>query len=54
MTKQDPRVFCCGKCRPGEDCLEQCRVIGEVPPGLKLDCCRGGEEGDNCLEKCGK
>ena len=47
------RVVCCGECKPGDNCLEKCEVIGEVPQDLVLTCCGNCEKGDDCLEKCG-
>lgn len=49
----EPQVMCCGECRPGDDCLTQCRVIGELPKDLKLTCCGHCQKGEHCLEKCG-
>lgn len=43
----DPKVICCGECKPGDDCLRKRQVIGDVPKDLKITCC------GNCLEKCG-
>lgn len=50
--KPEAKVICCGECKPGDNCLEKCRVIGEVPKDLKLTCCGKCQKGDNCLEKC--
>lgn len=47
-----PRVICCGECKPGDDCLVKCKVEGKVPKDAKLTCCGKCEKGDNCLEKC--
>jgi len=47
------RVLCCGECRPGDDCLSKCEVIGKVPEGTKLACCRNCREGDDCHARCG-
>jgi len=51
---KDPeaKVNCCGECKPGDDCLAKCDVVGRVPQGMSLTCCGNCEKGDNCLEKC--
>lgn len=46
------KVICCGECKPGDDCLARCEVVGKVPEGSKVTCCGHCEKGDNCLEKC--
>lgn len=48
----DAKVICCGQCKPGDDCLATCEVVGEVPNALTLACCGTCERGDNCLDKC--
>ncbi len=50
---QEPRVICCGECKPGDNCIEKCQVVGVVPKDTKLTCCGHCQKGDNCLEKCG-
>lgn len=47
------KVICCGECKPGDDCLTKCEVVGKVPKGTKVSCCGHCQKGDNCLEKCG-
>lgn len=49
----EPRVICCGECKPGDDCLKKCKVEGKVPEGTKLTCCGKCQKGDDCLKKCG-
>lgn len=48
----EAQVVCCGRCEPGDDCLEKCRVVGEVPKDLELTCCGRCTKGDDCLKKC--
>ena len=50
--KPEAKVICCGECKPGDNCLEKCQVIGEVPKDLKLTCCGNCQKGDDCLAKC--
>jgi hypothetical protein len=52
-AQQEPKVICCGECKPGDNCLEKCQVVGNVPMGTKLACCGKCEKGDDCLTKCG-
>lgn len=47
------KVICCGECKPGDDCLAKCEVVGKVPKDTKVTCCGHCQKGDNCLEKCG-
>lgn len=46
------KVICCGECKPGDDCLVKCEVVGKVPAGVKITCCGKCQKGDNCLEEC--
>jgi hypothetical protein len=50
--KPEPKVICCGECKPGDNCLEKCRVVGEVPKDLTLTCCGKCLKGDDCMKKC--
>lgn len=52
-TAPEARVICCGECKPGDDCLAKCEVVGKVPKDTKVTCCGHCQKGDNCLEKCG-
>ena len=45
-------VICCGRCRPGDDCLAKCEVRGTPPPGLRLTCCGRCQSGDDCAKRC--
>ncbi len=46
------KVIRCGECKPGDDCLAKCEVVGQVPEGTKLTCCGNCQKGDDCLAKC--
>ena len=50
---EEPRVICCGECKPGDNCLTKCEVVGKVPEDLKLTCCGSCQKGDDCLKRCG-
>lgn len=51
--QEEARVICCGDCKPGDDCLAKCEVVGKVPKDLMLTCCGNCTKGDDCLKKCG-
>ena len=49
---EEPRVICCGECKPGDDCLAKCEVVDKAPKDLKLTC-GSCQKGDDCLKECG-
>lgn len=49
----DLKVNCCGECKPGDDCLANCEVKGDVPKDMKLPCCGNCQKGEDCLATCG-
>lgn len=49
---QESRVVCCGDFKPGDDCLENCEIVGEASRDLRLTCCGNCQKGDDCLQKC--
>jgi len=48
----EAKVLCCGQCKPGDDCVAKCEVVGRVPEGTSVTCCGNCRKGDDCLSTC--